>query len=50
MRNLGYYMRWAMLVSSGAMVFQTTGGCLEILQTGFLGFIAGATYFLAKNV
>ena len=50
MRNMGYYMRWAMLIASGAMVFQATGTCLEVAQTGILAFIAGTTYFLARNV
>lgn len=50
MRNMGYYTRWAVLIASGAMMFQTTGGCLEFLQTGFLAFIAGTTFFLARNI
>lgn len=49
MRNTGYYMRWAMLLASGAMVFQTATGC-DIVQTGLLAFIAGTTFFLARNV
>lgn len=50
--KLSYYARWAMLVASGAVVFQTTGcsPVLEFLQTGFLAFIAGVTFFLARNV
>jgi hypothetical protein len=46
----GYLVRWAMLISSGAVVFQTTWSCWDITQTGLLGFIAGATYWLARNV
>ncbi|MBI4578110.1 MAG: hypothetical protein HY718_00315 [Planctomycetes bacterium] len=50
MRRTGFYVRWALLLGSGAIVFQTTASCADILQTGFLAFIAGATYFLARNV
>ncbi len=49
MRNMGYYMRWAMLLASGAVVFQEAIGC-DIIQTGLLAFIAGTTFFLARNV
>jgi hypothetical protein len=43
--------RWLMLVGSGAFLFQGAAcGPLELLQTGFLGFIAGAMYFLVRNV
>jgi len=49
-RNIGYYFRWGLLLTSGAVVFQTTGGCLEVIQTGLLAFLAGTTYFLARNV
>lgn len=49
-RNYGYIMRWAMLIASGAMVFQTTGTCFDLVQTGLLAFLAGTTFFLARNV
>ena len=32
--KLGYYTRWAMLVGSGAVVFQATGTCWDVIQTG----------------
>lgn len=50
MRNSGYYMRWAVLVASGAMVFQTTGTCFDVIQTGLLAFLAGTTFFLVRNI
>jgi hypothetical protein len=49
-QKMGYYMRWAMLIGSGALIFQNTVGCLEVIQTGILAFIGGTTYFLARNV
>lgn len=48
--KLGYYTRWAMLVGSGAVVFQATGTCWDVIQTGLLGFIAGTTFFIVRNV
>ncbi|HOA72355.1 MAG TPA: hypothetical protein PL151_16100 [Phycisphaerae bacterium] len=48
--KMGYYMRWAMLMGSGAMVFQGAGSCWDPIQTGLLAFLAGTTFFLARNV
>lgn len=48
--KMGYYLRWAMLMGSGAMVFQATGTCFDFLQTGLLAFIAGTTFFIVRNV
>lgn len=50
MRNWGYYMRWAVLMASGAVVFQTTGTCFDVIQTGLLAFLAGTTFFLVRNI
>ena len=44
--------RWLMLMGSGAVLLQATG-CeltMEVLQTGFLGTIAGTILYLARNV
>ncbi len=44
--------RWLAMLSSGAVVLQTTG-CdltLQFLQTGLLGAIGGMLYYLSRNV
>jgi hypothetical protein len=48
--KLSYYTRWAMLVGSGAVVFQATGTCWDVAQTGLLAVIAGTTFFIVRNV
>ena len=52
MSKLNYYTRWFMLLASGAVVLQTTGCSpgFEGISTGLLAFIAGTTFFLARNV
>lgn len=50
LQRAGYFMRWAVLMASGAIVFQTAGTCFDLAQTGLLAFIAGTTFFLARNV
>jgi hypothetical protein len=44
--------RWLALLSSGAVVLQTSG-CdltLQFIQTGLLTAIGGMLYFLSRNV
>lgn len=49
-RKMSHVVRWALLIGSGAVVFQNTVGCLDIVQTGLLAFISGVTFFLARNI
>jgi hypothetical protein len=49
MYKLWYYLRWTALLGAGGILLQAPS-CTDIISTGLLAFIAGTTYFLARNV
>jgi hypothetical protein len=48
-QKLGSFWRWALLIASGGLVLQTAS-CVDYVQTGILAFLAGTTFYLARNV
>jgi len=50
-RKCNRVCRWLMWITSGALVFQTTGCDIwQIAQTGLLAAMTGMTYYLVGNV
>lgn len=45
-------LRWTLLIGSGAVLFQTTTGCIlwEVLNTVLLGVAAAGGYVILRNV
>ncbi|HOW18700.1 MAG TPA: hypothetical protein PLC79_06650 [Phycisphaerae bacterium] len=54
MNRLSRLMRWCMVLASGGVLFQVAGcdlaSALQVLDTIFLGVLAGAGYVVIKNV
>lgn len=50
-RKCNRIVRCLMWVTSGAIVFQTTGcDFWQVAQTGLLAGLTGMTYFLTRNI
>jgi len=50
-RKLNRVFRWLIWITSGALVFQTTGcDFWQVAQTGLLAGLTGMTYYLTRNI
>ncbi|MGB9626247.1 MAG: hypothetical protein ACPMAQ_15445 [Phycisphaerae bacterium] len=54
MNRLSWLMRWCMVLAGGGVLLQAVGcdltSALQVLDTIFLGVLAGAGYVVMKNV
>ena len=49
LRKMSFNVRWILVLAAGGVMLQAPT-CIDVVQTGILAFLAGTTYFLARNV